>query len=227
MKKKLLWLLNAGVTEFVCDKPTISSKTITQPNNSNPISSQAHAMAQQAKTLDELNTLKTNFTQCPLHKTASHTLLGKGPIKPKIMCIIYTPNTESDKTGDSFAGESGALLTRMLKAINLSQNTETYCAYLSPWRAPGNRKLTDSEIAMLKPFVDKEISLIQPSLLILFGAELAKAFLGIDTLSKARHVWHNYQGIATRVSLSLDTIKTTTQRQQAWEDLQEIQQRLA
>ena len=79
---------------------------------------------------------------------------------------------------------------------------------------------------MLKPFLDKEIEFVQPKIIFLLGTELSKALLNIDTISKARHSWHTYKGIPTRVSLSLDTIKTTTQRQQAWEDLQEIQKKL-
>ena len=223
IKKKLLWLLNAGITETIAENPRASLKKSKDTNDNVPATHQANSIALQANTLKELNDLKAKFTQCPLHKTAMHTLFGYGTEKPKLMCIICAPNTESDKTGTSFSGESGALLTRMLKAINLTQNTDTYCTYLSPWRAPGNRKLTDAEIAMLKPFLDKEIELIQPKAILLFGAELSKIILHIDALSKARHAWHTYQNIPTRVSLSLDTIKTTTQRQQAWEDLQEIQ----
>ena len=223
MKKKLLWLLHAGINEITKEK-------LDDPAQNKdldiPITHQATTIALQASSLEELNTLKKNFPGCALRKTATHTLLGQGKPSPAVMCIICMPNAESDKTGISFSGESGALLNRMLKAIGLNQQTDTYCAYLSPWRAPGNRKLTDAEIAIVKPFLDKEIELVHPKTLLLFGTELSKALLHIDTVSKARHIWHTYQNIPTRVSLSLDAIKTTTQRQQAWEDLQEIQKKL-
>ena len=224
MKKKLLWLLHAGIYEITKEKldETVMDKNITVPTTH-----QAAAVALQAATLEELNNLKKNFSQCSLCKTAAHTLIGQGKTHPKVMCVICMPNTESDKTGVAFVGDSGALLNRMLKAISLDQQTDTYCTYLSPWRAPGNRKLTDAEVAIVKPFLDKEIELVHPQILLLFGTELSKALLHIDTISKARHIWHTYQNIPTRVSLSLDAIKTTTQRQQAWEDLQEIQKRLS
>ena len=223
MKKKLLWLLHAGIDEVIKENlnETTSDNTLAMPTTH-----QAATIALQAETLDELNRLKKNFSQCSLCKTASHTMIGTGKISPSVMCIVCMPNAESDKTGIAFSGESGSLLNRMLKAIGLNQQTDTYCTYLSPWRAPGNRKLTDTEIAIIKPFLDKEIELIHPKILLLFGTELSKALLNIDTISKARHTWHTYQNIPTRVSLSLDTIKTTTQRQQAWEDLQEVQKKL-
>ena len=227
MKRKLLWLLNAGIDEVINEKPKKTIPGAPKKEGDVPTTHQAFHLAQQAQSLNDLNTLKTNFTQCPLHKTATHALLGKGINNPKVMCVVYMPNAESDKSGESFSGDSGALLSRMLKAIGLTQDTDTYCTYLSPWRAPGNRKLTDAEIAMVKPFLEREIELVQPTVLVLFGAELAKILLDVETLSKARHVWHSCQNIPTRVSLSLDTIKTTTQRQQAWEDLQEIQKKLA
>ena len=224
IKKNLLWLINAGITDFAEEHPRKSVKK--NPKEDVPTSHLASSVAVSAATLDALNTQKQAFTQCPLHKTATHTLLGRGTTSPKLMCIVACPNAESDKSGTSFSGENGALLDRMLKAINLTMDTDTYCTYLSPWRAPGNRKLTDSEIAALLPFLNKEIELVKPQMILLFGAELAKALLGIDSLSKARHVWHTYQSIPARVSLSLDTMKPTAQRKQAWEDLQEVQKKL-
>ena len=227
MKKKLIWLLQAGVNEIIKETPTTKASLNNDNNTDIPATQQAMSIASQANTLDELNNFKAHFSKCPLHKTATNTLVGQGKIAPVIMCVIYMPNAESDKSGKAFSGESGALLNRMLKAIGLNQQNDTYCTYLSPWRAPGNRKLTESEVSMVKPFLDQEIELIKPKILLLFGNELSKALLKIDTISKARHIWHTYKNIPTRVSLSLDAIKTTTQRQQAWEDLQEIQKKLS
>lgn len=222
IKKNLLWFIHSGITEYALENPSANVVKSTDI----PVSHQASSVAIQATSLDELNSIKQSFTQCPLHKTATHTLLGRGVSKPKLMCIVVAPNTDSDKSGNAFDGATGQLLSRMLKAIHLIMDKDTYCTYLSPWRAPGNRDLTESEIATLKPFLDKEISFVQPNIILLFGSQLSKALLNIDSLSKARHVWHTYQNIPTRASLSLDTIKTTAQRQQAWEDLQEVQKKL-
>ena len=222
IKRNLLWFIRSGITECITENPT----TKILPATDIPTSHQASSVAVQATSLDELNASKQSFEQCPLRKTAAHTLLGRGITKPKLMCIVVAPNTDSDKSGTAFDGQTGQLLARMLKAIHLTMDHHTYCTYLSPWRAPGNRDLTESEIATLKPFLDKEIDFVQPQIILLFGSQLSKALLDIDSLSKARHIWHTYHNIPTRVSLSLDTIKTTTQRQQAWEDLQEIQKKL-
>ena len=221
IKKNLLWMIQAGITEFSTDAPSV-----VVPKDDTPTTILANSEALQATNLDELNAKKAHFTECPLYKTASHTLCGKGIPFAKLMCIVTCPNADSDKSGISFSGDSGSLLSRMLKAIHLDMETQTYCTYLSPWRAPGNRKLTDSEIATLKPFLDQEIKLVQPQLMLLFGSELSSALLSVNTLSKARHTWHSYLDIPTRVSLPLDTINTTARRQQAWEDLQEVQKKL-
>ncbi|MBR6412759.1 MAG: uracil-DNA glycosylase, partial [Alphaproteobacteria bacterium] len=87
---------------------------------------------------------------------------------------------------------------------------------------------SDVELALCRPFWEREVTLLQPKIILLMGANVSGAVLGVSALSKARGVWHDYQGIPTRVSIAPATlIKFPAQKKQAWEDLQQVQKKLS
>ena len=226
IKQKLYWLAQAGISVFCTETPHFNSKespVLSPKSDIIPATQQAQTYAIQAKDLDELNKEKGEFSLSSLKKTAAHTLFGVGPLTPDLMCIIESPDSDADKQGISFAGEQGELLKKMLTAIHLEFAKNVYVTYLSPWRTPGNRPLTQSERNLFLPFLDREIQFVQPKKILLFGAGLADVLLQISSLSKARGLWHHRNNTPVRVTLSLGAIKTTPQRQQAWADLQEVE----
>jgi len=227
IQKKLYWLMQAGITCFCGDQPASqqSPKETKKANKPIAATEQASQQASQAKDLPTLNKEKVDFTLSSLKKTATHTVLGLGPTHPKLMCILEMPDSDSDKAGNALAGAQATLLTKMMKAIQLNIDTEVYITYLSPWRSPGSRPLTKTERALFYPFIAREIQLVQPQSILLFGASAVQTLLAIDSLSKARGTWHTWQGIPCRATLAPSTLKTTSLRQQAWTDLQEVQKK--
>jgi len=221
IKQKLCWFIQAGITSFCAEKPSHACQP-TQVSDEPPASQQATTTALKAKDLPSLNKEKQDFSLSSLKKTATQAILGQGPAKPSLMCIIETPDTESDKTGSALQGAQADQLTKMMAAIHLDMQ-HVYVTYLSPWRTPGNRPLTESERALFLPFLVREIELVQPQKILLFGASLAHALLKTESLAKARGQWHDWQGIPVRVTLALSSLKTTPLRQQAWDDLQEVE----
>lgn len=242
--QKLSWLLRMGVDE------TIGSATVNRLANPTPQSpatrlnptyltqednalKQAISLANAAKTLAELQQALISFEGCALKKTSSTTVFSKGTRPATVMCIGDMPDTEDDKQGLPFAGDSGALLDKMLSAIGLSTAHNTYVSTLIPWRPPGNRKPTGSEVALCLPFIKRHIELVQPDILLLFGGLTSGAILGVDSISKARGVWHDYQPehapapIPCLVTFSpAFLLKTPTHKKHAWEDLQRLQTKL-
>ncbi len=228
IKQKLYWLLQAGVSVFCSEDPTnYTPKSAETPAKEDivPATQRAQAYAVQAKNLKALNKEKEAFNLSSLKKTATHTLVGTGVQKPELMCIIEMPDSEADKAGTSFSGGQGDLLKKMLKAIHLDLEQNAYATYLSPWRTPGNRPLTRAEQALFLPFLEQEIQFVQPKKILIFGIGVAHALLQQDSLSKARGSWHTMNNVPTRVTLALNAIKTTPQRQQAWIDLQEVEKK--
>jgi len=226
IQQKLSWLLQMGVTHFCAESIKTQHMTSASPSADIPATEQASAQAVNASDLPALNALKENFDLSSLKKTASHTILGQGPSKPKLMCVLETPSADSDRSGLTLSGPQGDLLTKMMKAIHLDIEKEVYIAYLCPWRTPGNRALTESEQALFLPFLAREIELVHPQKLLLFGAPVANALLKTGSLAKARGVWHKFQNIPVRVTLSLAALKTDSLKRQAWQDLQEVEKEL-
>lgn len=230
IQKKLYWLIGAGVTCFCAESP-VFLKSSKQPSvaldESTVATTQAASFAIQATTLGALNTEKQNFKLSSLKKTATNTLLGTGPQKPKLMCILDMPDSAADRSGDSLFGPQAEQLKKMMTAIHLDPLKDVYITYLCPWRTPGNRALTEAERALFIPFLAQEIQLVQPQKLLLFGATLSQALIKINTLSKARGAWHTWEGFPVRVTLTLGALKTTPLRQQAWSDLQEVEKALS
>ncbi len=238
IRQKLLWLLTAGVSETIGETPVnryhtkprseslpgVSSKSApTSDTASDILSNRAQTLAAEAVDLNDLYARRATFDGCPLKKTAAHTVNGRGVLPPTVLCLTETPDTSDDKEGLLFSGETGRLLDKMLAAIGLSLSENTYVSALIPWRPPGNRKPTQTEAALCRPFWEKEIELIRPGLILLFGAGAASELLGIDSLSKARASWHEYKGIPVCTTIAPATLlKLPAQKKQAWEDLQKL-----
>jgi len=239
--QKLKWLILSGITESIGERPVNRlEKTVGYETNKveNTVSTeakniadtfveQAMILASQSKNLSELYEKRSTFDGCPLKKTAAYTLNGYGSEHPDVLCLVEAPDTMDDREGKLIAGEVGVLLGKMLGAIGLNLNQNAYVSSLIPWRPPGNRKPNSTEHAVCRPFWEREIQLLQPKLLLLFGTGVSEALLGISSLSKARGAWHDYHGIPTRVSIPPATlIKLSAQKKQAWEDLQQVQAKL-
>ena len=215
IKKKLYWMMQAGISCFCTEHPKTDTN-FAKISSEMPATMQATASANQAKDLPTLNADKQAFNLSALKKTASHTIFGQGNINPQLMCIMEMPDADSDRSGQTFAGAQGEQFKKMMSAINLDIS-DVYLTYLSPWRTPGNRPLTEAERALFLPFLAREIQLVQPKKILLFGAG------NIDSLAKARGNWHSWNTIPVRVTLALSSLKSTPQRRQAWEDLQAIE----
>jgi len=237
-EQNLKWLILSGVTESVGEQPidrlksnradqSVVVPSVKEETNAPSDLHLAEELATSAQNLADLYEKQAGFDACPLKKTAMHTLNGYGALNPDVMCIIEAPDTVDEKEGRLMSGEAGALLDKMLNAIGLNLNQNAYVSSLIPWRPPGNRVPTEAELALCRPFWEKEIDLIAPKILLLMGGGVSKALLGISALSKARGSWHEYRGRVTRVSLAPATLlKLPAQKRQAWEDLQQIKTKL-
>ena len=237
-EQNLKWLILSGVTETVGEQPVnrLKSNQAERPIVAPAVKEEANTpsdlhlaeeLATSAQNLTDLYEKRAGFEACPLKKTAMHTLNGRGVLNPNVMCIIEAPDTIDEKEGRLMSGEAGSLLDKMLNAIGLNLNQNAYVTSLIPWRPPGNRAPTEAELALCRPFWEKEIDLIAPKIVLLMGGGVSKALLGISALSKARGSWHTYRGLMTRVSLAPATLlKLPAQKRQAWEDLQQIKTKL-
>jgi len=153
----------------------------------------AKKMAESAQNLTLLKEAVQNFDGCSLKKMATNTVFADGDPKSQIMIIGEAPGNHEDLQGIPFCGDSGKLLNEMFKAIGFKREN-LYITNTLFWRPPGNRRPTEDELAMCRPFVEKHIALMQPKLIVLMGATAMADILRInEPISKMCGKFFDYQ----------------------------------
>jgi uracil-DNA glycosylase len=161
---------------------------------------EAAKIAAACQDLEALRAAMEGFTGCALRETATQLVFADGALDARLMVIGEAPGGEEDRVGKPFVGPAGQLLDRMLASIGQDRRT-TRIANVVPWRPPGNRTPTDSEIALCLPFLHRQIALIRPNGLLLLGAVAAKALLASPErdqgIGRLRGTWRqlNIEGL--------------------------------
>lgn len=187
----------------------------------------AREQARSARSLDELRDLLERFDGCALKATASRLVFADGAADAKVMFVGEAPGRDEDIQGKPFVGRSGQLLDRMLTAIGLDR-TKAYIANVVPWRPPGNRDPTPQEITICRPFIERQIELVAPKVLVCLGARSAQALLGVtDGILKLRGRWldHELSGQRIRAIATLHPaylLRQPVQKRLAWRDFRAI-----
>lgn len=151
------------------------------------IVAKAKKAAQAAQNLAELRQAVENFDGCNLKKMATNTVFSDGNTNAKIMLIGEAPGNNEDLQGIPFCGDSGKVLDAMFKAIDMTRADNFYITNTIFWRPPGNRKPTQEELAICRPFVERHIELMKPSVIVLIGATAIESVLeSSEPISKIR-----------------------------------------
>jgi len=152
----------------------------------------AREAARSASSLEELRAILDRFDGCGLKGSASRLVFADGTPGSKLMLVGEAPGAEEDKQGLPFVGRSGQLLDRMLAAIGLDR-TKVYIANIVPWRPPGNRTPTPVETQICLPFVQRQIELSNPDVLVTIGQPSTGALLGVQGIMRNRGRWFPFQ----------------------------------
>lgn len=192
-----------------------------------------HALAQAARTLEELREALMAFDGCPLKDTATSLVFADGNAEARVMIIGEAPGADEDRAGKPFVGVSGQLLDRMLAQIGLDR-TSVYISNIIFWRPPGNRQPTTAEVAACLPFVERHIELVNPDILLLAGGASAKTLLARNEgIMRLRGRWHLYESTGmSRPVPALPTfhpaflLRQPAQKREAWRDLLALREKL-
>jgi DNA polymerase len=191
----------------------------------------AREAARSAATLDDLRSALAAFDGCNLRTTAKRLVFADGNPQARLMLIGEAPGREEDEQGLPFVGRSGRLLDRMLAAIGLDRSA-VYIANVVPWRPPGNRTPTPQETEICKPFIARQIELVDPDVLVFLGGAAAAALTGTsEGILRLRGRWMRYEtghrGIAAMPTLHpAYLLRQPIHKRLAWRDLLEIRQAL-
>ncbi|KOX54680.1 DNA polymerase [Streptomyces purpurogeneiscleroticus] len=189
--------------------------------------SDARARARQAKTLDELERILADFDACPLRFTAKNLVFADGNPEARVMFLGEAPGADEDRIGKPFMGRSGQLLDKMMKAIGLDR-TSAYVANIVPWRPPGNRNPTPQEVAVCRPFVERQIELVDPDLIVCLGAPATQTLTGTkDGILRTRGRLFPYKLPNREVKLLATLhpaflLRQPVQKRLAWRDFRSL-----
>jgi DNA polymerase len=187
----------------------------------------AREQAASAPSLEALRAILDRFEGCALRATATRLVFGDGSPAARVMFVGEAPGREEDLEGRPFVGRSGQLLDRMLASIGLDRGS-AYIANLVPWRPPGNRTPTPQEAAVCRPFLERQIELVDPDILVCLGAPSAQALLGTkDGILKLRGRWTEYETGSRRIRAVATLhpaylLRQPVQKRYAWRDFRAI-----
>ena len=179
----------------------------------------------------KLKKLINSIENCNLKNNSRNLILGEGNIDSSIMIVGEAPGAEEEKTGRTFQGESGALLEKMLLAINLKKN-DIYSSYAINFRPPKDRKPTSQEIKRYSIFLKEHITIIDPKILILFGSTAMESIISSnEKISRERGKWKEiilknktYPLMVTFNPSYL--IRFPENKKFSWEDLKKIKKKI-
>ncbi len=132
---------------------------------------------------------------CDLSLNRKNVVFGSGNSKANLMLIGEAPGVQEDETGLPFVGRSGLLLKELVKNVGIDIQHDCYITNLVKCRPPVNRRPSRDELQACSPFLQKQIELVNPQLILLIGATAAEAILGFKgRLSDIRGNWIRWQG---------------------------------
>ena len=159
--------------------------------------------------------------------TATRLVFADGNPQARMMFVGEAPGREEDIEGLPFVGRSGKLLDRMIAAIGLDR-TSAYIANVIPWRPPGNRTPTPQETQICLPFIQRQIELVNPDVLVTLGNPSTQTLLSTrEGIMKTRGRWFDYD-TGTRKIRALATfhpaylLRSPSYKRMAWLDLRAI-----
>lgn len=244
----LAWQVELGATDLVDESPVDAfalPERLTSPSPAvargapavavaaavDPVA-EARAAAGAAATLAALHQAVAEYEHCELKKGARNTVFADGNPRARVLVLGEAPGAEEDREGRPFVGRAGQLLDRMFAAIGLSRrdpDTERalYITNVMFWRPPGNRDPAPAEVAMMMPFVERHVALVDPDVVVLMGNTPLFAATGAKGITRARGQWARAFG---RPALPMFhpayLLRNPGAKREAWADLLALQARL-
>ena len=140
--------------------------------------------------LKKLNSECVECTSCSLSETRKNVVVGKGNESAQVVIIGEGPGEKEDITGLPFVGRAGKMLDTALSSVDIDPLEDCYITNIVKCRPPNNRKPSAAESEACMPWLNEQINLLKPKIIILAGSTAVQSFLGInEPISKIRGQW--------------------------------------
>ncbi|WOD19638.1 uracil-DNA glycosylase family protein [Paraburkholderia kirstenboschensis] len=170
---------------------------------------------------DALSERVSTCERCRLCETRTRTVFGVGDRNADWMLIGEAPGENEDRVGEPFVGQAGKLLDNMLRSLTLARDTNVYIANVIKCRPPGNRNPEPDEVARCEPYLQRQVGLVKPKLIVALGRFAAQSLLKTDaSISSLRGRVHEYEGVPVIVTYHpAYLLRSLPDKAKAWADL--------
>lgn len=213
------YLAVMGIDEWVSRAPRAGTH---HPSMSEIIS--PPAMTPDVATMDweALEQVVKNCTACPLHQRRTQTVFGVGDRKAQWFIVGEAPGEEEDLQGEPFVGRAGQLLNQMLHGIGLRRE-QVYIANVIKSRPPANRTPLPEETVICRPYLERQIALVQPRIILATGAVAAQNLLATTTaIGSLRGRVYRYGALRIPLIATYHPsylLRDAHEKRKAWDDL--------
>src|SRR5579863_10689523 len=168
--------------------------------------------------------------RCELSRSRTQTVFGVGNTEAELLVIGEAPGAEEDRQGEPFVGRAGQLLNTMLRAMG-NPRESVYIANVLKCRPPGNRDPRPEEVASCRPFLQRQIDLLQPLLILSVGRIAAQNLLQTDTpIGRLRGQLHRFGARATPLIVTYHPaylLRSPSEKRKSWVDLKFVRAELS
>lgn len=214
-RDQLEFFRDLGVRDIFLDRPSAASPAASVVPGS----------------MHDLDALKTHLDGCPrckLSRTRTNIVFGQGNPKAELMFIGEAPGRDEDEQGLAFVGRAGQLLTKIIEAIGRTRE-DVFIANVLKCRPPNNRNPEPDEVASCRPFLDEQIRLIAPRVIVTLGTFAAQAILETDEpIGRMRGHWKTARGVKVMPTFHpAFLLRSPERKKDVWEDMKLVRDFLA
>lgn len=178
-----------------------------------------------------IRALVRDCTRCKLCETRTQTVFGVGVENAQLMVVGEGPGADEDAQGEPFVGRAGKLLDEMLRSIGRSRQDNVFIANVVKCRPPGNRDPEPVEAEACRPYLEQQIKLVKPKLIVALGRIAAQRLLNTDEpLARLRGPLHQYGPDRTPLFITYHPaylLRSPREKAKSWEDLKKVARYLA
>jgi DNA polymerase len=162
--------------------------------------------------------------KCGLCRTRTKTVFADGSAHAELLFVGEAPGADEDRSGVPFVGRAGQLLTRMIEDGMRVPRSSVYICNVLKCRPPENRDPAPDEVLECEPYLQRQLEIIQPRVIVALGRVAAQTLLrSTESTGRLRGRWHRYAGIPLRVTYHPSyLLRQESEKGKAWEDLKEV-----
>jgi uracil-DNA glycosylase len=186
-----------------------------------PVEKRIHKTA--TETFEDIHKEIGDCTRCPLYQERTHVVHTEGNRKARLMFVGEAPGADEDTQARPFVGRAGQLLTKIIEAIGLKRQ-DVLIGNVNRCRPPGNRAPLPDEVAACKPYLLREIGVVQPEVIVVLGNTATKNLLDTrEGITRLRGTFQDYKGIRVMPTFHpAYLLRDPSKKRETWEDLKKV-----